>query len=82
MPKLKVAAYLMLGVGAVFSGTALGRYLGLSQFASVGVGLVPALLLLFPVMRQLYGGRLNLTWWLLTVAGIVTTGMLIHLIVG
>ena len=82
MSTAKIIGLLIIIIAAEFLGILLGRYLGLSQFAAVGVGLIPALLLAFPLMKQWYGGRLSFKVWLVTVAGIVIAGALVNLLVG
>ena len=70
MSSTKIFGLLILAVSMEFLGIFLGRALGLSQFAAVGLGLVPAMLLAFPVIRHWYGGRLSFKLWLLIIAGI------------
>ena len=82
MSSTRIFGLLILAIVVEFLGIFLGRFLGLSQSAAVGIGLVPALLLTFPVIRHWYGGRLSFKLWLLMVAGIVVAGMLIHLVIG
>ncbi|HEX8633575.1 MAG TPA: hypothetical protein VF703_05425 [Pyrinomonadaceae bacterium] len=74
-------AYLLAGTGIVLIGTALGRNLGLTQFAAVGVGMVPALLFAYPLMKRRYRGQLSLTVWILTVVGIALTATLLNFII-
>ncbi len=57
------------------------RYLGLSQFASVGAGLVPALLLAFPVIKWWSGGNFSFTQWSLTIGVMVIVATLIHFVI-
>jgi hypothetical protein len=71
-----------MAIVAEFLGIFLGRSFGLSQFAAVGIGLVPALLLLFPVIRRWAGESLTFGRWLLIVAGILIAGTLVHLVIG
>jgi hypothetical protein len=82
MSSTKILSLLILAIVAEFLGIFLGRSFGLSQFASVGIGLVPAMLLAFPVIRHWYGGRLSFKLWLLIIAGILIAGALVHLMVG
>jgi hypothetical protein len=82
MSSTRIFGLLILAIVAEFLGIFLGRFLGLSQFAAVGVGLVPAMVLAFPVVRHWYGGRLSFVLWLMIVAGIVIAGMLVHLMIG
>jgi len=79
MPGTKLLALLALAIAVEFLGILVARYLAFSQFASVGIGLAPALLLIFPVIRHWYGGQLRFSVWLLTVAGITTAAVLIHI---
>lgn len=78
----RIAFWLIAALIGEFLGLFIGRQLGLSQFAAVGVGLVPALLLLFPVIKRWGGERLSFGLWLLVVAGILIGGMLVHVAVG
>ncbi len=68
MPK---GAIIGLAVGAasltLIAGVALGLRFGYSQFAAVSFGLLPAMLFLFPVMRERSGGKLTFGRWLATV---------------
>jgi hypothetical protein len=73
--------YLVAGIGVLLVGTALGRNLGLTQFASVGVGLVPALLLAYPLMKRRYRGHLSFMVWILVVAGIAVAATLINSVI-
>jgi hypothetical protein len=82
MSTTKVIGLLIGTIVAEFLGIWLGRYLGLSQFAAVGVGLLPAMLLAFPVLREWMGGRLSFRIWLLITAGVLVAGTLIHLMIG
>ncbi len=62
-------------------GITLGRLLGYSQFTSVGIGLVPALLLLYPVMKQWhahYGKRLTFSMRVFAVAIMTLAAVLIQ----
>ncbi|HEX8129780.1 MAG TPA: hypothetical protein VF527_11820 [Pyrinomonadaceae bacterium] len=74
--------YLLAGIGVLLIGTGLGRNLGLTQFASVGIGLVPALLLAYPLMKRWYRGHLSFTVWILTVAGSAIAATLINFVIG
>lgn len=82
MSGIGIFGLLILAIAAEFLSIFLGRYFGLSQFAAVGVGLVLAMLLVFPIMRYWYGGRLSFNLWLLIVAGIIIAGTLVHLVIG
>jgi hypothetical protein len=82
MSSIRIVGLLILAIVAEFLGILLGRSFGLSQFAAVGVGLVPAMLLAFPVIRHWFGGRLSFKLWLLIVVGIIVAGTLMHLVIG
>lgn len=77
MSKTTVTVYLLAAVFVLFGGTALGRHLGLGQVAAVGVGLLPALLLSFPLVRLLYRDRFSFPKWALVVAVMSATALLI-----
>jgi hypothetical protein len=81
MDLLSVIGLSLAAVVVDFLGLFLGRTFGLSPFASVGFGLVPALLILFPVFRWWYQGKLSFSVWLLTVGSLLVTSVLIHRIV-
>lgn len=57
---LSAAAVLIVGVW-------LGLRFGYSQFAAVSFGLLPALLVLYPVVRERSGGGMTFARWLGTV---------------
>jgi len=62
-----------------------GIFLGvlrLSQFAAVGIGLVPAMLLACPLIDQLVRWASQLQTVLLIIAGILIVGTLVHLVIG
>ncbi len=82
MSKTTTALYLLAAVCVLFGGTALGRHLGLGQVAAVGLGLVPALLLAFPLVRRLYSSRLSFPKWALVVAFMSAAALLIGSLVG
>lgn len=82
MSGTRIVGLLILAIVAEFLSIVIGRYFGLSQFAAVGIGLIPAMLLAFPVIRYWYGGRLSFNLWLLIVASIVVAGTLLHLVIG
>lgn len=82
MSGTRIVGLLIAAVVAGLLGIFLGRSFGLSQFAAVGIGLVPAMLLVFPIIRHWYGGRLSLKLWLLIMAGIIVAGTLVHLVIG
>lgn len=81
MSKATAFVYLAAAAVVLFGGTALGRNFGLSQFASVGVGLVPALLLAYPLARRASGSRLGFATWLLVVACMTAAATLINTLV-
>jgi hypothetical protein len=62
-------------------GITLAARLGLSQSVSVGVGVALGLLLVFPIMRFRYHGKLTFTVWASAVTGMVIAGLLIQRIV-
>jgi len=80
MSKIEVIGIVLLAIIVEFGGILIGRYLGMSQFASVSVGLIPALLLAFPVVR-LYG-RFSFTQWMLTILCIVVFAKLVNSMIG
>lgn len=82
MSKLKIATNLLIGMVVLFSGVALGRRAGLSQFFAVGVGLVPALLLVFPLVKRMQGSKLSFAQWSLTVGGVALAATLIYGLLG
>lgn len=54
-----------LGAAAVLiAGVWLGLRAGYSQFAAVSFGLLPALLFLYPVVRERSGGEMTFARWL------------------
>lgn len=69
MSNIAVVGVVLLAIVAEFCGIFIAKYFGMSQFASVAIGFVAALLLAFPVVR-LYG-RLSFTQWVLTIICIV-----------
>lgn len=77
MSKTITALCLLAAICVLFGGTALGRHFGLGQVAAVGVGLPPALLLAFPLVRRLYGSRLGFPGWVLVVTVMSATALLI-----
>lgn len=77
----RIIVVLIAVIVAEFLGILLGRYVGFSQFAAVGVGLIPAMLLAFPLMKRWYGGRLSFTEWALTIAGMVVAATLIYTVI-
>jgi len=82
MTRTKILGLLILAIVAEFLGIFLGRLLGLSQFAAVGIAVVPAMMLAFPVIRHWYGGLVSFKLWLLIIAGMIITGTLVHLMIG
>lgn len=76
----RTTAFTVLAVIAGICGIATGRQLGFSQFTSVGIGVLPALLLAFPIVKSY--GRLSFTQWAFTVVCIGIAAALIHLVIG
>lgn len=76
MSKIGVISIVLLAIVVEFCGIFIGKRLGLSQFASVGIGLIAALLLVFPIVR-LYG-RFSFTQWMLTLLFIVVIATLVN----
>jgi hypothetical protein len=76
---------LVSAILAEFCGIVVGKRLGLSQFASVGVGLVVAWLVLYPIAKyltlRLGGHPLNFIQWASTIAVIVVIAILIHTLI-
>lgn len=65
MTKISNQLLVVLGAACVlFAGVWLGSRHGYSQFAAVSFGLLPALLVLFPVIRERSGGGLTFAQWL------------------
>jgi len=79
MSNLAVIGIVLLAIVAEFCGIFIAKYLGMSQFASVAVGFVAALLLAFPVVR-LYG-RFSFTQWVLTIICIVIIASLVNVVI-
>jgi hypothetical protein len=77
MSKTATAVYLLAAACVLFGGAALGRHFGLGQVAAVGVGLVPALLLAFPLVTRLYNSRLSFPKWALVVVFMSAAALLI-----
>lgn len=64
---MKITNQLLVTLGAavvLFAGILLGSRYGYSQFAAVSFGLLPALLVLFPVIRERSSGKLTFSQWL------------------
>lgn len=80
MSRIGVISIVLLAIVVEFCGIFIGKHLGLSQFASVSVGSIAALLLAFPIMR-LYG-HLSFTQWIVSVFFIVVAANLVNLIIG
>lgn len=76
----RVTAFTVSAILAGICGIAMGRQLGFSQFTSVGIGVLPALLVAFPIVKSY--GRLSFTQWAFTVACIGVAAALIHLVIG
>ncbi|HEX8722707.1 MAG TPA: hypothetical protein VF736_18970 [Pyrinomonadaceae bacterium] len=81
MSKTATFFYLLAAVAVLFGGAALGGRMGLPQVAAVGVGLLPALLLAFPLVRRLYRDRLSFPVWALVVAAMSAVAMLLGAVV-
>ena len=81
----KGIAKIMLLVIAIivveFIGIMVGRYLGLSQSQAVGIGLLPALLLAFPLVKRRYGDSLNFGLWIVIAFAVVTFGAVINYLI-
>jgi hypothetical protein len=73
---LIIAAALGIELFGIWAGTRLG----LSQFYAVGVGFVPAMLVVFPVVRDISRRNLRFSSWGLTVTIICIAASLLHLI--
>jgi hypothetical protein len=82
MSQVKLLGVLLLTAVTEIGGIALGRQLGFSLFASVGAGLVPALLVAFPLMKQWSGRQLSFRQWVMTVVMITGTATLLHIFIG
>ena len=80
MSRSLIAASLIAGICFLLGGIALGRYFGLSLFNSVGLGLIPALLLAYPLMKW-YRSSLSFTSWVLVIATIAIVATLINMLV-
>lgn len=76
---------LVLAILAEFCGIVVGKRFGLSQFASVGVGLALAWPLLYPIAKYLMlrlGGRPpNFIQWVLTITVIIVAAILVHALI-
>ncbi|HEX8495430.1 MAG TPA: hypothetical protein VF658_21645 [Pyrinomonadaceae bacterium] len=81
MSRSLIAASLIAGICFLSGGIALGRHFGLSLFNAVGLGLLPALLLAYPLMKWWYHNRLSFTSWVLAVATIAIAATLINMLV-
>ena len=69
------ALVLLVGVG-------LGRMIGVSEFPTVAMGLVPGLLVAFPAVKQMIGTPVSFKLWALTVALGACATWLIYMIMG
>ena len=78
MTNITLAFFLILAIAVEFLAIFIGDKLGFSQVWAVGLGMMPALLIIFPVMRQWYGGKLRFPVWVLTVIAITAAGILVH----
>lgn len=63
MTKTATAGIIALAVAVFLSGVALGLRFGYSQFAAVSFGLLPALLVAFPIVRERSGGKMTFVQW-------------------
>ncbi len=72
--------FIALAITAGICGIVIGRYFGFSQFTSVGIGVLSALLLAFPVVKS--HGRLSFTQWAFTIVCVGIGAALIHLVIG
>ena len=77
----KIVLLLFAMIGLEFIGILVGRYLGLSQSGAVGVGLLPALLVAFPLVKRRSGDGLNFGVWMIIAFGVVSTGALINYLI-
>lgn len=62
-------------------GAWLGLRLGLSQFYAVGLGFFPAMLLVFPVVKQISGRSPSFLAWSVTVAMICVAAGVLHFVI-
>jgi len=76
--KVFLALALLLNIGGVL----LGRLLHFSEFASVGMGVVPSMLIAFPLMKHLTGDALTFKVWAFSVGLGVLSTWLIYLVIG
>lgn len=67
MSKTATAGLIGFAIVVLICGVAFGLRLGYSQFAAVGFGFLPAMLVLFPVIRARSGGKLTFLQWLVVV---------------
>lgn len=82
MTKTSNQLLVVLGAAIVlFAGVWLGSRHGYSQFAAVSFGLLPALLLMFPVIRERSGGKLTLARWMGTLLFIALFAASFHNII-
>ncbi|MDT5063737.1 MAG: hypothetical protein QOH63_4196 [Acidobacteriota bacterium] len=82
MSKAMLVSCLVLAFVVELCGITIARGLGMSLFASVGVGLLPALILIYPAMRWWSRRRLSFAQWTMAVACIGVAAMLIRLMFG
>lgn len=54
---------MIIALVVLIGGVALGLRLGYSQFASVSFGLLPALLIIFPIVRERTQGKVTFVQW-------------------
>ena len=64
MSKAAMAGLIGLAVMILGGGLTLGLRSGYSQFASVSFGLLPALLVIYPIVRERSAGEVSFLQWL------------------
>ncbi len=64
MSKVATAGLIVVALVVLIGGVTFGLRLGYSQFAAVSFGLLPAMVILFPVVRERSGGKLTLAQWI------------------
>ena len=73
---------LLVAILVLVGGVLFGRLLHLSEFVSVGLGLVPALLVAFPVVRHWTDRKVTFSRWSIAIGvGLVSTWF-IYLLLG
>lgn len=63
MSKSTTAALIAVALAVLAGGVALGLRSGYSQFAAVSFGVLPALLVIFPVVRERSEGQITFAQW-------------------